>query len=61
MELLAPYRTDVQGQRRALQPLADSLGKPLDELWEDIVGEWDQSGTMKASWLPSVSGWANDL
>lgn len=53
MELLAPYRTEVQGQRRALQPLADSLGVPLDTLWRDIVDEWDTSGTMKASWLPT--------
>lgn len=52
MELLAQYRTDVHGQRRALQPLADSLAIPLDELWESIVEEWDQSNTMKASWLP---------
>ncbi|MDH6238207.1 hypothetical protein [Cryobacterium sp. CG_9.6] len=52
MELLAPFRTEVAGQRRALQPMADFLGVPLDDLWHDIVSEWDEHGTMKASWLP---------
>ncbi|WP_157697084.1 hypothetical protein [Brachybacterium avium] len=52
MELLAPYRTDVSAQRRALQPIADAMGKNLDALWYDIVAEWDEAGTMKASWLP---------
>lgn len=52
MELIAPYRTDVQDKQRALQPVADSMGIPLDELWREIVAEWDQSGQMKASWLP---------
>lgn len=52
MELLAPYRTDVKAQRRALQPIADAMGKDLDVLWRDIVAEWDEAGTMKASWLP---------
>ncbi|MGP5640933.1 hypothetical protein ACTXPS_16010 [Brachybacterium tyrofermentans] len=52
MELLAPYRTDVSRERRALQPIADALGKNLDELWRDIVAEWDETGSMKASWLP---------
>lgn len=52
MELVAPYRTDVQENKRALQPVAHSMGIPLDELWREIVAEWDQSGQMKASWLP---------
>lgn len=52
MELLAPYRTDVNAERRALRPIADAMGKDLDELWRDIVAEWDEVGTMKASWLP---------
>lgn len=52
MELLAPYRTDVTAERRALQPIADAMGKDLDSLWHDIVAEWDEAGTMKASWLP---------
>lgn len=52
MELLAPYRTTVNTERRALQPIADAMGKDLDELWRDIVTEWDEAGTMKASWLP---------
>lgn len=52
MELLAPYRTKVTGERRALQPLADHLGIPLDDLWRDIVADWDEVGNMKASWLP---------
>lgn len=54
MEMLAPYRTRVDEQRRALQPLAASLGRDLDELWNEIVSEWDASGSMRASWLPSV-------
>jgi hypothetical protein len=54
MELLAPYRTIVDEKRRALQPLADFMGLPLDELWPQIVGEWEEAGTMKASWLPRV-------
>ena len=52
MELLAPYRTEVNAQRRALQPIADAMGKDLDALWHDIVTDWDEAGTMKASWLP---------
>lgn len=55
MELLAPYRTDINGQRRALQPLADFMGVLLEDLWRDIVSEWDAAGTMKASWLPRIS------
>lgn len=50
-----PYRTDVNAERRALQPIADAMGKDLDALWRDIVAEvagWDEAGTMKASWLP---------
>ncbi|WP_130176588.1 hypothetical protein [Cryobacterium sp. SO1] len=54
MELLAPYRTEVAGKRRALQPVADFMGVPLYDLWYDIVAEWDGQGTMKASWLPRV-------
>lgn len=54
MELLAPYRTAVNAERRALQPIAAAMGKDLDELWLDIVTEWDGAGTMKASWLPSA-------
>ena len=52
MELLAPYRTIVGRERRALQPLADFMGVELDDLWDDIVSEWEQAGNMKASWLP---------
>lgn len=52
MELLAPYRTDVDQQRRALQPIATAMGMELEELWRDVVEEWDTSGTMKANWLP---------
>jgi len=52
MELLAPYRTDVNAERRALQAIADAMRKDLDALWRDIVAEWDEAGTMKASWLP---------
>lgn len=52
MELLAPYRTKIDAERRALQPVADFLSVPLDDLWRDVVTEWDEAGTMKASWLP---------
>lgn len=52
MELIAPYRTDVNRERRALHPLADALGIDLDSFWEQVVDEWDAAGTMKASWLP---------
>lgn len=52
MELLAPYRTEIAAERRALQPVADALGEDLEELWASIVAEWDEAGTMKASWLP---------
>lgn len=52
MELLAPYRTEITDSRRALQPVADILGMPLDKLWRDIVSEWDEAGDMRARWLP---------
>lgn len=52
MELLAPYRTEIAGKKRALQPMADFTGIALDDLWREIVSEWDEQGTMKASWLP---------
>ena len=54
MELLAPYRTDINAERRALQPIADFMEVALDDLWRDVVSEWDQAGMMKASWLPRV-------
>ncbi|WP_150115112.1 hypothetical protein [Microbacterium sp. CGR1] len=52
MELLATYRTDINAERRALQPAADAMGKSLDDYWNEIVTEWDESDHMKASWLP---------
>lgn len=54
MELLAPYRTEISGQRRALQKDADAMGVPLDAYWAMVVEDWDQAGTMKARWLPRV-------
>ncbi len=54
MEMLAPYRTKVQNERRALQPVADFMGIALDDMWNDIVAEWHEAGNMKASWLPQV-------
>lgn len=54
MELLAPFRTEVTQERRALQPVADFMGVPLEDLWRDVVAEWDEQGTMRASWLPRV-------
>lgn len=74
MELLAPYRTIVDGQRRALQTVADFMGLELDVLWRQVVDEWDQNGHMRANWLPTAfrdgrttytisfpSGWWIDL
>lgn len=52
MELLAPYRTQINDLRRALQPAAVAMGKNLEDYWKDIVAEWDEVGSMKATWLP---------
>jgi hypothetical protein len=52
MELLAPYRTEINGARRSLQKDADAMGIPLDEYWAMVVEDWDQAGTMRARWLP---------
>ncbi|HEV7950320.1 MAG TPA: hypothetical protein VGP24_11195 [Glaciihabitans sp.] len=54
MELLAPYRTEINGQRRALQKDADAMGVSLDEFWAQVVADWDEAGTMRARWLPKV-------
>ena len=54
MELLAPYRTEINGARRALQKDADAMGVPLDEYWAMVVADWDQAATMRARWLPKV-------
>jgi hypothetical protein len=54
MELLAPYRTEINGTRRALQKDADAMGVPLDEYWAMVVADWDQAGTMRARWLPKA-------
>lgn len=52
MELLAPYRTDINGARRAMQKDADAMGIPLEQYWAMVVEDWDQAGTMRARWLP---------
>jgi hypothetical protein len=52
MELLAPYRCEVDATRRALQKDADAMGIPLHEYWTMIIEDWDQAGTMRARWLP---------
>jgi hypothetical protein len=52
MELLAPYRTEINGTRRALQKDADAMGIALDDYWAMIVADWDHAGTMRARWLP---------
>jgi hypothetical protein len=54
VELLAPYRTEINGERRALQKDANEMGVPLDEYWAMVVSDWDQAGTMRARWLPKV-------
>ncbi|MGC2941830.1 MULTISPECIES: hypothetical protein [unclassified Brevibacterium] len=53
MELLAPYRQEIGERRRALVPLAEALERDVDELWTDIVTEWDQLGKEDAGWLPT--------
>lgn len=52
MELLAPYRTAINDERRALKPLADALGIEIDQLWSDVVTEWDEQGWEAPDWLP---------
>lgn len=52
MELLAPYRTKINEERRALQPAADAVGMSLEDYWNEVVSEWDEAGKMKATWLP---------
>jgi hypothetical protein len=52
LELLSPYRSEIDGTRRALQKDADFMGVALDELWSKVVAEWDEAGNMKARWLP---------
>ena len=54
MELLAPYRTEINGARRALHKDADAMGIPLDEYWALVVADWEEAGTMRARWLPKV-------
>lgn len=54
MELLAPYRSDVNRERQALQPVADHMGIPLETLWAEIVDDWERAGTAKANRLPTV-------
>jgi hypothetical protein len=41
MELLAPYRTEINGERRALQRDADAMGISLDDYWAMVVDDWD--------------------
>ncbi len=52
LEMLGQYRTAIGAERRALQKTATFLGRDLEELWEEVVREWDDNGTMKARWLP---------
>lgn len=52
LEVLAPFRTEIAGRRRALQPVADSLGISLETLWRRVVRDWDENGSMDAMWLP---------
>jgi hypothetical protein len=54
MELLAPYRTEINKKRRALQKDADAVGIPLDEYWALVVADWEEAGTMRARWLPKA-------
>jgi len=54
MEMLAPYRTEIEQHRRALQPVADSMGMKLDDYWKQVLDDWGRSGHMHAEWLPEV-------
>lgn len=54
LELLAPYRTDVANERRALQPVADALGIPLDAYWKLVCDDWAAHGSVHPLWLPQV-------
>lgn len=54
MELLAPYRAEVNARRKALEPAANSLGLALQDYWDSVVADWDRSGHMKVGWLPGV-------
>ena len=53
LEMLAPYRTTVSAERRAMQPIADAMEVPLDDLWRVMVSEWGEAGNMHARWIPS--------
>lgn len=52
LELLGPFRTVVDGERRALQKTANALDIDLEELWQQVVADWDENWAMKATWLP---------
>ena len=54
MELLAQYRTEIHGARRALQKDADAMGIPLPTYWDMVVADWDEAGAMRAQWLPKT-------
>lgn len=54
LELLAPFRTTVADQRRALEPAAKAMGMSLKTYWSEILREWDEQGNMNAMWLPRV-------
>lgn len=53
MELLAPYRIEIDGERSSLQPLADAMKMDLEAYWELIVEEWDLDPSKGEFWLPS--------
>ena len=53
MELLAPYRIEIDGERSALQPLADAMKMGLAAYWELILDEWDVDPSKGEFWLPS--------
>lgn len=54
MEMLAPYRTNVADERRALQSVATGLGISLDTLWNSVLDDWNAQGVMHPLWLPWV-------
>lgn len=54
MEMLAPYRTNVNDERRALQTAADAAGVTLDKFWDSVTRDWEELGHMKATWLPWI-------
>lgn len=53
LELLAPYRLEIEGERRGIQSLAERVGESPELLWSRVLADWDQSGYGDFPWLPT--------